>query len=247
MKKIAEILKQNKHRDFPYPTGKWLYYQEWNRVLFLHWEVSYDALRALVPQDLHIDTFNGKAYISIVPFTMEKIRPRYLPSVKAISDFDEINVRTYINNNGKRGVYFLNIEAGKSISALVARTLSGLPYEKAIIHREQGKFTSINPYKGFQLAATYSIGNLKKEKTKLDRWLTERYCLYLDKKDRLYRYDIHHLEWEIQKLALHNLNIDYKIGELHFKNSPDLCHYSKGVEVLAWNAINIPIARKSEI
>lgn len=83
---IQEILKAIDHRPWPLPQENWRYYQEWNRLLFLHFEVPFEALRALVPPALELDTFDGKYYISVVPFTMEKIRPRYLPAVSFISN-----------------------------------------------------------------------------------------------------------------------------------------------------------------
>lgn len=129
MNHIQNLIADTHHRPRKLPMGKWQYYQEWNDALFLHFEVDFNILRKLVPKNLNIDSSEGKYYVSVVAFKMEKIRPRNLPSVRFISDFYEINVRTYINNNDKQGVYFLNIEAEKQISAFVARTLSGLPYE----------------------------------------------------------------------------------------------------------------------
>ena len=141
---IHDILAVTRHRPFNLPAGKWQYYQEWNNALFLHWKVPAATLRHLVPERLEIDTFHGESYVSLVAFTMENIRPRYLPAVKFISCFDEINLRTYVRHNGKAGVYFLNIEAGKYLSAVIARGLSGLPYEKAQISRQTNHYYSTN-------------------------------------------------------------------------------------------------------
>ena len=72
-------------------------------------------------------------------------------------------------------------------------------------------------------------------RTDLDKWLVERYCLYFDKGNSLFRYDIHHPEWNIQRVQLHNLSLKYKIGNLVLaERSPDLAHYSAGVKVVAW-------------
>ncbi|WP_439487394.1 YqjF family protein [Algoriphagus sp.] len=236
MREIDEILNSRSHRPFEIPEGNWIYYQEWNRALFLHWIVPFELLRECVPSNLNIDTFDGNCYISLVAFTMEKIRPRLLPSIGYVSDFDEINVRTYIDNDDKKGVYFLNIEAGKSISAFVAKTISGLPYEKAKTHRKDKLYNSENIKKGFRLNAEFEIGQEIDNKTELDKWLTERYCLYLDKDNRLYRYDIHHKEWELKNLNIKNLNLNYKIGaiDLHERQLLNLTHYSDGVKVIAW-------------
>ncbi|MEJ8607213.1 DUF2071 domain-containing protein [Riemerella anatipestifer] len=235
MNTIKEILKEISHRPFEIPKGNWVYYQEWNKALFLHWIVPFELLREYVPNHLDLDTFKGNCYISLVAFTMEKIRPRFLPSIKCISDFDEVNLRTYVYNGNKRGVYFLNIEAGKSVSSFIAKVISGLPYEKSTINRTDGLYSSINSNKGFRLHAEYEIEETISDKTELDKWLTERYCLYLDKENIIYRYDIHHKEWEIKKVAINSLNVNYKIGEIDLSNrQPNLTHYSEGIKVIAW-------------
>ena len=110
--KIKEILNQTNHRPWKIPNESWKFYQEWNRAVFLHWQVELSELKKFVPDELEIDLFDGKAWISVVAFTMEKIRPKYLPYFSPISNFDEINVRTYVKANGKSGVYFLSIEDG---------------------------------------------------------------------------------------------------------------------------------------
>lgn len=223
------------HRPWEMPKEKWVYYQEWNRLLFFHFEVPFEVLRALVPETLEIDVFEEKCYISIVPFTMEKIRPRSLPAVSFISDFEELNVRTYVKKEGKAGVYFLNIEAGKSLSAYVSRKLSGLPYEKAIMQRREGYYSSHNSVKDFSFEAKYKIGAIVQEKTPLQIWLTERYCLYVFDKKKLYRYQIHHKEWKIKEITFDKLSIDYTIGDVRLTEDQVLCpNYSDGIVVVSW-------------
>jgi uncharacterized protein len=232
---INEILSTIGHRPFALPTGQWKYYQEWNNVLFFHWTIPVDILQKCVPEKYIIDTFNGKCYVSVVAFTMQKIRPRYLPSISLISDFNEINLRTYIENNSKKGVYFLNIESGKLISNFIARSLSGLPYEKADIKRTKKKYTSTNLKKGIYLDAEFEIKDEIEHKTELDKWLTERYCLYFDKGNRYYRYDIHHKEWKLKKIEIRQLKLNYRISDMNLSGrQPTLTHYSDGVKVLAW-------------
>lgn len=235
MKIIEEILKEVSHRPFEIPKGNWAYYQEWNRALFLHWVVPFEQLRKCVPTNLNLDTFDGNCYISLVAFTMEKIRPKFLPAIGCVSNFDEINIRTYVEKDDKKGVYFLNIEAAKTISVLIAKVISGLPYEKAKINRTEKSYYSNNLKKGFNLTSEFEINEVVNNKTELDKWLTERYCLYNDLKRELYRYDIHHKEWEIKKINIKNLSVNYKIGEIDLNNrEPNLTHYSEGITVIAW-------------
>ncbi len=107
--RIREILKTTDHRPWEIPTETWKYYQEWNHSIFLHWEVDLEELKKLVPKELEIDLFEGKPGVSVVAFTMEKIRPKNLPSFTPVSKFDEINIPTYYTSNNKTGIYFLII------------------------------------------------------------------------------------------------------------------------------------------
>lgn len=235
MSTIQEILTNQLHRPYVLPAGNWIYYQEWNRALFLHWQVPYEVLRKCVPAPFIIDRFEGNCYISLVAFTMEKIRPRFLPSVNYLSNFDEINIRTYIDHNNKKGVYFLNIEAGKTISAYVAKLISGLPYEKAFIKRTNQLYLSKNVKKQFQLHTEFETQQKITHKSELDNWLTERYCLYLDQNRKHYRYDIHHKAWQLNQVAIKHLHVHYRFGEVDLgEKAPDLAHYSEGVQVIAW-------------
>lgn len=238
MQAIRELLALKEHRPFAMPSGRWIYYQEWNNALFLHWEVPAEILQLLIPESLTLDLFEGKGWVSLVAFTMNKIRPRHLPAVDFLSDFHEINLRTYVVHEDKPGVYFLNIEAEKLLSVLVAKGMSGLPYEKAYMTRTKVAGTNIyqsaNPAKGFQLNVKYKVVNAPYHKTALDFFLTERYCLYVDRSKKLYRYDIHHEEWGMATVTLQHLELDYKKGSLLLDAKPQQVHYSKGVRVLAW-------------
>lgn len=235
MGKIENLLKTTAHRPVGLPDGSWRYYQQWNDVLFFHWQVDADILRPLLPDGLELDLFEGSAYLSLVPFTMQKIRPRLLPAFAPVSDFHEINLRTYVTRDGKSGVYFINIEAQKGLSAWLSRNLSGLPYEKAAIQRSQGRYVSSNAYRNFFLDIEFAILEKIEVKSELEKFLTERYALFLQRRSQLYRYDIHHKEWEIHSVDLKKLRLDYRLPGLELLGKPpDLTHYSSGVEVIAW-------------
>lgn len=233
---IKDILNKTTHRPWAIPKEPWQYYQEWNKALFLHWEIPLETIQKCIPKKLTIDSINGKHYISLVAFTMQNVRPTYLPSIRAISDFYEVNLRTYIEHNGKKGVYFLSINVSKYLSALIAKKLSGLPYEKSNINRTETRYSLNNKQKSFHFDSEYNVKEPILNKTELDKWLTERYCLYFEDKAKLYRYDIHHKEWEINTLDLNKLFLQYNIDGINLSNKrPDLLHYSNGVQVLSWN------------
>jgi len=224
------------HRPWALPKENWTYYQEWNEAIFLHAKIPLDVLRKWVPQQLIIDTFEGHCYVSLVAFTMEKIQPKYLPALSFISDFHEINLRTYVTLGDKSGVYFLSIEAQKSLSVWVAKSLSGLPYEKSNIVRTQKYYQSVNPTKEKKLEIDFEIKNLITEKKPFDYWVTERYCLYVIKGKYLYRYEIHHKEWELYNISSSMVQLSYTLGNYNLdEHMIESMHYSPGVEVISWS------------
>lgn len=216
------------------PTEKWKFYQEWNNAIFLHWQVELSELEKLVPKELEIDLFDGNPWVSVVAFTMQKIRPRNLPSFPPISDFDEINIRTYVKSNNKTGVYFLSIEGGTKLSCKVAKSLSELPYRFSKIERTKNNYVAYNSEFNDKLNIEFSIGKEIKEKTKLDKWLTERYALFQDTEKSINEFEIHHLEWPINEIDLKRVALNYQRLDKLLNNEPHKSQYSKGVKVIAW-------------
>lgn len=231
---IRDILNTTKHRPWEIPAEPWKFYQEWNEVIFLHYRVDLAELKKFIPKELEIDFFDGHPWISVVAFTMEKIRPKNLPSFSPISDFDEVNIRTYIRSNSKTGVYFLSIEGGKRLSCQVAKRISELPYRFSQIKRTPYRFESKNIEFNDHLDIDFTIREELAEKTDLDKWLTERYALFQDADKSIKEYEIHHLEWPINRINIHKLALSYPRFEKLIIGKPDLAHYSEGVKVLAW-------------
>ena len=231
---INKILNRTEHRPWKIPNQNWQFYQEWNRTIFLHWQVDLEELKKLVPREIEIDLFEGKAWVSLVAFTMEKIRPKHLPYFPPISNFDEINIRTYVKFKNKTGVYFLSIEGGKLVSCKISKLISELPYRFSKTKRISNQYLSSNLEFKDELNIEFSIGKKVEAKSKLDHWLTERYALFQDTKTSINAFEIHHLEWEIKELQIDNLKVNYpRFGKL-INGQPDKVQYSDGVKVLAW-------------
>ncbi len=236
---ISVILETASHRPYPIPKTQWLFYQEWHDTLFLHWEIPVSAIRPLVPAGLDIDVIDGKTYVSIVAFTVKKGRLFCTPSFPPISNFHEVNVRVYVTNNGKPGIYFLSVEASKAMSAYILRMITGVPYEFAQISRDELEFQCVNQKRSFKFGAKFDLGAAM-HKNELDRWLTERYALYVDSGKNLNRFDIHHIEWPVQNIVMHQLITDYTFQTFDLKRNPDIVHYSTGVQVVAWAKQQLP-------
>src|SRR6476646_1279096 len=108
--------------------------QDWHHLLFLHWEIPPQELQALVPPELTIDTFDGIAYVGLVPFTLTGVRPVGVPPLPWVSSFHEINVRTYVHREGRDpGVWFFSLDASSALAVAAARAAYKLPYFNALI------------------------------------------------------------------------------------------------------------------
>src|SRR3954447_8091822 len=115
-------------------------HQRWESLLFLHWRVPAARLQATLPQELTGDTFNGDAFIRVVPFFMRNVRPVGLPTMPWISDFQELNVRTYVfDPNGTPGVWFYSLDCNQALAVAAARTLTGLEYRNAEMSATRGE------------------------------------------------------------------------------------------------------------
>jgi hypothetical protein len=104
-------------------------YQRWDDLLFLHWSFAPSVIQSTLPRGLTADTFEGKAFVGIVPFFMRGVRPAFCPRLPGISDFLELNVRTYVyNDQGVPGVWFYSLDANQPIAVRAARRFFCLPY-----------------------------------------------------------------------------------------------------------------------
>jgi len=114
------------------PNGNPVMYQQWRDLLFLHWEWPAAEIQQTLPAGLFVDQFAGKAYLGIVPFFMRNIRPRLFPAVPRISNFMEMNFRTYVHDSaGVPGVWFYSLDANQPLAVAVARKFFHLPYQHA--------------------------------------------------------------------------------------------------------------------
>ena len=119
------------------PSGSPIMHQNWGKLLFKHWPIEAEILRPLIPAPLTIDTFDGQAWIGVVPFTMWGIRASFLPPIPGTSAFHELNVRTYVHFNGEPGVWFFSLDAANRLAVWGARTFYHLPYFNAEMALQQ--------------------------------------------------------------------------------------------------------------
>lgn len=236
MKFPLEIPWTNDGRPFNYPSLPWVGYQEWHNVIFLHWQVDPGIIRSVVPKDLELDTFEGMAWVSVVPFTVLNLHLRSLPAIKAISDFEEINVRTYVIHKGVPGIYFFSLESSRILPVFAARLTTGLPYIKSEIWREEGMYSSNSEKYGFQFYLNFKLESSPIEKDPLTTWLSDRFRLYVKTSGIISRIDVHHHPWILSTLNIRYIKLNYMVGGWPLsRQTPNLAHFSNGVKVVTWH------------
>jgi uncharacterized protein len=242
----GEILSLAEHRPYALPAGPWVLFMSWHDLLFMHWPVSQEVLRPLVPPALSLDTFDGSAWLGITPFRMSGTRPRSLPSVPPLSNFPELNVRTYVTAGGRPGIWFFSLDAHSRIAVLLARATFSLPYYDArmscrVVSDEVVHYRSVRTHQGApeaRFAGRYRpVGDpFNSRPGTLEHFLTERYCLYsVSGRGNVYRGDIHHHPWPLQRaeVEIESLAMTEQIGVALPKMEPIL-HFSSRLDVLAW-------------
>jgi len=259
----TDVTKLTDHRPWPLPTSPWIMVQSWLDLLFAHWPIPVDAMQALIPPQLTLDTFEGNAWVGVVPFRMKDVRPRGMQSVPWLSAFPEFNIRTYVRSSDpvdpKPGVYFFSLDAGNPVAVSVARTFFLLPYFNAKMSLEHSMGKSSGVYQpehihyksrrthrnapAAEFVGTYGpTGAIyRAQPNTLEHWLTERYCLYsIGRKGQVYRGDIHHAPWPLQP-AYANISINTMAAasKIELPNAEPLLHFAKHLDVVVWPITNI--------
>ena len=237
-------LRETAHRPWPLPSSPWLMGQTWYDLLFAHWPIAPEALRPLVPQPLELDVRDGRAWLGITPFRIGGLRSRGTPPLPWVSHFPELNVRTYVDYGGRPGIFFFSLDAARRAAVAAARRGYRLPYFHAqMTQRRQGSTVSYEskridpsgPAAGFRAVYGPSGPRLAIDDGSLERWLSERYCLYVvDDHGRALRGEIHHSPWPLQP-ARATIGINTMAAPLGVELGSDpLLHYSARQDVLIW-------------
>jgi uncharacterized protein len=233
------------HRPWPLPGRPWAWRQTWHDLLFAHWPVESAAVRHLVPASLSVQEFDGSSWIGVVPFHMSGVTLRHLPSLPGLSAFPELNLRLYVERDGKPGVWFLSLDAANAVAVQAARRLFHLPYHRARMRADVSGHTvtyssrRVGGVAPVVFEARYGPASIPYASTpgSLEHWLTERYCLYAETPDgTIPRTDIHHPPWPLQRAwAEIGRNTLADPFGLRLDGPPALLHFSRRLDVVVWS------------
>lgn len=234
-------LSRLEHRPWPVPVAPWRWRQSWRDLLFAHWAVPSALLRPLVPKGLELQEFDGAAWLGLVPFRMAGVMRRPWPELPWVSAFPELNVRTYVELDGKPGVWFLSLDASNALAVWAARKFFFLPYYRARMRlTEEGRqFRYVSSRPGAEFRGVYepSSAPYLAKPGSLEHWLTERYCLYARSPDgSLWRNEVHHHQWPLQaaRATFESTSI-LDFHGLHLHEPPAVLHFAKRIDVVVWN------------
>ncbi len=235
----------------PPVANGWGMRQTWSKLLFAHWPVKPEMLRPLIPPGLILDTFEGMAWVGVVPFYMSNVRFRYAPPFPTTTEFCELNVRTYVMpKGGKAGVWFFSLDAASLLAVQGARLAFHLPYYKANMRltatANQVHYFSHRNAQTAEFEGHYQPTGAvyKSQAGTLEHWLTERYCLYaVDNRGSIYQGDILHEPWPLQPASADiPLNTMAQAAGITLPDTQPLLHYAERLDVRAWFLRRISIS-----
>ena len=239
--RVLDVLE---HRPWPLPRGRAVMVQTWHDLLFAHWLVSADMLQEKIPAGVELDTFGGQAWLGVIAFRLSDVRLNGVRAVPWVSNFPEVNVRTYVTRGDKPGVFFLSLDADNPLGIALAKPWFRLNYYQARIEMKSRDndvlFRSRRRSGGSQVAQFEAVyrpcgSEFRARPGSLEAWLTERYCYYAEGRGRLYRCEIHHPPWRLQLAQVEICRNTMALSHgIELPATEPLLHYARKMKALIW-------------
>jgi len=217
--------------------------QRWHELLFAHWSFPPETVRPLLPAGLELDTFDGLAWVGVIPFHMSGVRLRAAPPLPTTRAFAELNVRTYVRHGNRAGVWFFSLDAESTLAVIGARLGARLPYYRASmsidcisawIHYGSARVSGDTPaefsakYRPRPAALPVTPGSLAS-------FLTDRYCLFSGDGHRLWQVSIVHPPWTLYEAeAVIDRNSMLEAAGLPAPSARPVLHFATFQDVRFW-------------
>ena len=225
--------------------ASWVMHQRWTDLLFAHWPVPAEMVRTLLPRSLTLDTFEGQAWVGVIPFHMSNVRPRGIPPLPGVSSFHELNVRTYVRVGDRAGVWFFSLDASNPLAVRAARAAVHLPYYDARMQMTVGSDRSVvyrsdRTHRGAPPASFHGTYRPQGDVHRavpgtLEHFLVERYELFSAAPRGLIHVKIAHSPWPLQ-LAVARLerNTMAEAAGITLGGEPAHLRFAARVDVRTW-------------
>jgi uncharacterized protein len=187
--------------------------QRWAELAYFHWPYEPGVVQRLLPPRVRVDTFDGMAWVGLIPFVMRDVRLGPMPPVPYLGTFVEINVRTYvIDPLGRRSVWFFSLDVPRSMIVAVARSVFALPYcwsrteYHAGVNDRRYAMDRLWPRgTGASAEIQYTVGDPIEQADDLDHFLTARWALLTTRRKRLLYGRVHHERWPLHHMNEHDV------------------------------------------
>jgi hypothetical protein len=226
--------------------------QRWNDLLFAHWPVAAASIGALLPEGLQVETFQGSAWLGVVPFWLDRIKIRGVPPFPGTRSFPDLSLRTYVRDEytGTQGVYCFSLDASNLLAVAVARAFFHLPYywaEMRLDQRSEREFSfySRRRFSSEQVlfkARYRGLGPTRKladsRSGTLEYFLMERYCLFTcNREGQPVRANLHHVPWPLEEAEaeIERNDLPESIG-IRLPAQEPVLHYTRRLAVYIWPA-----------
>jgi uncharacterized protein YqjF (DUF2071 family) len=225
--------------------------QRWADLAYFHWRYEPEVVQRLLPSGLRVDTFDGSAWVGLIPFEMRDVQVGPTPPVPWLGSFIEVNVRTYVvDASGRRSVWFFSLDVPRAAIVAVARSVFSLPYCWAqadhTITGARHRYSMTRRWprnSGHREPATvadmiFRVGDriADDEVSDLDHFLSARWGLVTSRRGRGLHGQVHHERWPLY--AVDDVQIVQNVVEAAGIPTPvgaPHARYSPGVDVrVAW-------------
>lgn len=222
------------HVVCPEPVKRPVMKQQWCDLAYIHWKYDPEVVQALLPTGIEVDTFDGSAWVGLIPFSMRNISFPFIPPVPYFGSFPEVNVRTYVKRNGVPGVWFFSLDVNRLIPAVVARASYFIPYcWGSAAHEKIGQQLRTRVKRRWPSRSStrieLKIGEFIAEPSELAHFLSARWGLYSKGFGGKLRYaPVDHEQWHLFTASIEALDdnlvsaagLPAPAGEAHVMFSP---------------------------
>ena len=217
--------------------------QTWEDLLFAHWRAAPESLRALLPDGLELDLYEGEAWFGVTPFRLSGLRARGLPPLPMLSSFLELNARTYVTTGGKPGIWFFSLDASSELAVEGARRTYKLPYYRATMQAEwrdgwlayESRRRDARGQSAAFSGRYRAIGErIDADPRSLAHFLTERYCQYAVNEGVLKRAEIHHRPWPLQSAEAEIDENTMPPAGVELLDDDPLLHFAARQDTVIW-------------